>query len=137
MASMRWSVVAALLLASCLAADAQQVTLRGKLTSHQGKPVLTTADHKRIFLSGDEPTTGVLRDKRLEGADFEVVGKRKAPDSIEVDPIHTKAMFVWKNGKRYLVTYWCETCSIRTYTPSVCWCCQEDTQLDLRPADEK
>jgi hypothetical protein len=34
-----------------------------------------------------------------------------------------------------MVTYWCEVCAIRTYTPGECMCCQENTELDLRDPD--
>ena len=72
----------------------------------------------------------------LSGMELELIGKFSAPDLFTVDPIHTRAMFVHKNGKRYLITYWCELCAIRTYTPGKCWCCQQETQLDLRESDK-
>lgn len=84
-----------------------------------------------VRLNGDEPTLGVLQDKRLEGADLELMGKQTAPGQFTVDPIHTRALFVHKDGKKLLVTYWCDVCYIRTYTPGRCWCCQDDTTLDL------
>jgi hypothetical protein len=49
-----------------------------------------------------------------------------------VDPIHLKAMFVYRGGRRLVVTYWCAICSIRTFTPGTCVCCQEETDLDPR-----
>jgi len=55
---------------------------------------------------------------------------------FEVDPIHTRAMFVHKDGKRLTISYWCEVCYIRTYTPGTCVCCQKYTDLDLKDADE-
>ena len=54
-----------------------------------------------------------------------------------VDPMHTKAMFVYKDGKKSRITYWCDLCSIRTYTPGICMCCQQETQLDLRDPDKE
>ena len=85
---------------------------------------------------GDEPTKGVLNDKRLAGFDLEAKGHFTAPDKFLVDPIHTKAMFVHKDGHVKVITYWCDVCSIRTYTPGPCWCCQKETLLDLRDPDE-
>jgi hypothetical protein len=41
-------------------------------------------------------------------------------------------MFVHQGGKRLFVTYWCDVCSIRTYTPGLCLCCRKETDLDLR-----
>ena len=103
---------------------------RGKLTSGPGgKPALESSGGV-LLLTGDEATMGVLKDPRLAGADFEVHGKLEA-GTVSVNPIHTRALFVHKNGKRLLVTYWCDVCYIRTYTPGRCWCCQDDTRLDL------
>lgn len=125
------------LAAACLAEAPQSVTVRGKLVQPPGRPpAIETADGKRIALSGDAPTTGVLKDKRLAGFDLEAKGQFTSPDQFTVDPIHTKAMFVFKDGKAKLITYWCDLCSIRTYTPGVCWCCQEETTLDLRDPNQ-
>ena len=108
-------------------------SLRGRLRQLSGnKSALETASGKLVEVRGDEPTTGVLNDRRLAGQDLELIGERKSTDLFLVDPIHTKAMFVHKDGKRYFITYWCDICSIRTYTPGKCWCCQEETRIDLR-----
>jgi hypothetical protein len=118
--------------AFCLAAD-PATTLKGKLIKGPGdKPALRTSDGKLIFLTGDDDTVGVLNDARLANADFEVIGTSTGPDQFAINPIHTRAMFVHKGGKRLLVTYWCDVCAIRTYTPGICWCCRENTELDLR-----
>ena len=107
-------------------------SIRGKLTQRDGKPALELTDHKLVALDGDEPTRGVLNDKRLAGADMEATGHFTNPGLFTVDPIHTKALHVYKDGKRHTISYWCDTCSIRTYTPGICWCCQQETALDLQ-----
>jgi hypothetical protein len=106
-------------------------TIRGKLTQRDGKPALELSDHRLIAVDGDESTRGVLNDPRLAGADLEAVGHLTSPNLFVVDPIYTKAMHVYKNGKRLSISYWCATCSIRTYTPGNCVCCQQWTDLDL------
>lgn len=108
------------------------VSLRGKLDQRQGQPpVLTMAGGRTVTLEGDDQTTGVLRDPRVNGMDFEVIGSQVG-DTFRILPIHKRAMFVHQNGKRLFVTYWCAVCAIRTYTPGVCLCCQDQTALDLR-----
>jgi hypothetical protein len=107
-------------------------TVRGKLTQRDGKPALELSAQKAIALDGDQPTLGVLNDKRLAGADLEAAGHFANPALFVVDPIHTKALHVHKNGHRHTISYWCDTCSIRTYTPGPCWCCQQETALDLQ-----
>ncbi len=110
--------------------------VRGRLTQREGENgFLTTEGGKSLRLFGDEPTIGVLNDPRLKDADFEVGGRVRAPGEFEIDPIHTRSLFVHQNGKRLMVTYWCDICYIRTFTPGVCWCCQEWTRLDPKDPD--
>ncbi|MBI3680238.1 MAG: hypothetical protein HY235_07550 [Acidobacteria bacterium] len=109
------------------------ITLRGKLTRREGRPAaLALADGKTVPLEGDEQTTGVLRDARLDGLEMEATGSLTPGGSLRILPIHKRALFVHQNRKRLFVTYWCEVCAIRTYTPGKCWCCQQETALDLR-----
>lgn len=111
-------------------------SVRGSLTEAAGRPAIRTAEGKLVFLHGDEQTEGVLRDDRVKGADFEAVGRYTAADQFEIDPIHKRNLFVHKDGKRLMVTYWCDVCAIRTYTPGKCMCCQDETAIDLREHDE-
>lgn len=129
-----WQVLLALL----ILAPASGETIRGKLRQAEGKPpAIETAAHKMIWLDGDESTKSVLKDKRLAGFDMEAKGHFTAPDRFLIDPFHTNAMFVRKDGRLKVITYWCDLCSIRSYTPGPCWCCQQETTLDLRDPDQK
>jgi hypothetical protein len=111
--------------------------VRGKLAlDDQGRPVLRLTDGRVMTANGDEETTLVLHDKRLVGTDFEAIGTVKPDGSLEVNPIHLAALWVYKDGKRLRVTYWCDVCAIRTYSPGLCWCCREETELDLRDPDK-
>jgi hypothetical protein len=110
--------------------------LRGRLKQTGGRAFLERADGGAVLLEGDPPTEQVLRDTRLAGFDLEVIGRLTSPDRFQVDPIHTKAMFVHRDGRRLFITYWCEVCAIRTYAPGLCMCCQQETQLDLRESIE-
>lgn len=123
-----------LVLLSCLPVAlraAEGTAFRGKLVDG---PALEIADGKRLKLTGDSDTLGTLKDSRLAGFDFEVIGVL-AGEMVTVAPIHEAALFAYKDGKRLRVTYWCDICAIRTYTPGLCWCCREDTVLDLREPD--
>jgi hypothetical protein len=126
------------LAASCLAAVQENLSIRGKLTrGSDGKPALGVDSHKLIGLHGDDDTNGVLNDQRILNTDFEAVGHYTSADRFELDGIHTRAMFVHKDGKRLMITYWCDVCYIRTYTPGTCVCCQAYTDLDLRETDDE
>ena len=123
--------------AACLAQSPKPATVRGTLVQRPGQPpAVATSDHGMVSLAGDQPTNGVLTDPRLAGFDLEAKGRFTAPDQFQVDPIHTKAMFIRRNGQLKVITYWCDVCSIRTYTPGPCWCCQKETLLDLRDPEQ-
>lgn len=135
---MRRLALATLFLAMCaMATTVPGISVRGKLTrTPEKQPALDPGDHKLISLKGDEATIGVLNDERLTGTDFEAVGHFESPGHFMIDPITSRSLFVHKNGKRLMVTYWCDVCYIRTYTPGKCVCCQKWTDLDLRESDE-
>ncbi|HEY3743141.1 MAG TPA: hypothetical protein VGL53_25010 [Bryobacteraceae bacterium] len=107
-------------------------SLRGRLKAGDPAAIIASNSPKPILLTGDSDTNGVLGDARLDGTDFEVLGHFTDPGHFDVDKIHTRSLFVHKDGKRLMVTYWCDVCYIRTYTPGKCWCCQKYTDLDLR-----
>jgi hypothetical protein len=112
-------------------------TLRGKLVLRAGKPpALETAEHKLVTLDGDEPTRKVLGDQRLDGFAVEAKGRFTTPDQFLIDPIHTRALLVRQGDKLKMITYWCDICSIRAYTPGPCVCCQRETTLDLHDPDK-
>jgi hypothetical protein len=124
-------LAALLVAAATLSAD--PVTIRGELTASEGgKPAIETADGKSILLEGDADTAGVIRDARLHSADVELTGEFIQPGQFRIGPIHKKSMWVWKEGEKHSISYWCEVCAIRTYTPGICMCCQEETELQLR-----
>jgi hypothetical protein len=131
-----WAIVFASL---CFAADTSgsSVALRGKLVQQDGKAFIETAEHKRVQLEADEPSTKVLNDARLNNSDFEVRGHYAGPDQFQVDPFEKRALHVYVDGKPKVVSYWCNVCYIRTYVPGKCWCCQKETDLDPQDPDSQ
>lgn len=127
--------------ASLYAADPHEHAagiLRGKLSVTPGKPlVLETPEHKLVTLEGDDTSGKVLADPRLNGFEIEAHGRFTAPDHFVLNPSHTHSMLVRKDGKLKLVSYWCDICSIRAYTPGPCVCCQRETELELRDPDQQ
>lgn len=121
----------AIVAASVVQATEAIRNVRGKLTPGV-KPRLA-AESGPLSLTGDPGTMLVLGDRRLAGFDLEVVGEPSGePGLFRVGPLHKRAMFVHRDGKRLMITYWCEVCSIRTFTPGVCMCCQDETAVDLK-----
>jgi hypothetical protein len=111
--------------------------IRGKLTVRNGSATLETADHKQISLLGDETAQKVLSDQRLNGFEVQARGRFTAPERFEIEPSHTHPLLVHKDGKLKLVSYWCGVCSVRSYTPGPCVCCQEETTLELIDPKQK
>ena len=121
---------------STKAPETPSAAVHGKLIQRENQtPAIETADHKLIVLAGDGATEHVLHDKRLAGLDLQAKGHFTAADRFQIDPFYTRALYVIKDGKRLMVTYWCEICSIRQYEPGPCWCCQRETKLDLHEPD--
>ena len=132
---MRSCLLLAVFAAALAGADSE--TVRGKLTQRPGQPpALETDAHRFIALDGDQPTRGVLNDKRLNGFEMQAKGHFTAPDRFLIDGVHLRSVLVHSQGHWKYVTYWCDLCSLRTYTPGLCWCCQKETTLDLRDPDE-
>jgi len=130
--------VLALALGSLCAAELpSHDILRGKLMVREGKPAaVETVDHKVVELSGDESTTKVLADKRLNGYQVEARGHFTAPGRFSIDPFHTRGLKAVENGKVKLITYYCDVCNIRANTPGPCACCQRETTLSLQDPNE-
>jgi len=128
-----------LLAGSLFAADVRSgVVVRGKLTIREGKPAtLETTDHRVIALEGDDTTSKLLGDGRLNGFEVEARGRYLSPERFRIDPSHNHSLMVRKDGRLKLITYWCDVCSIRAYTPGPCVCCQRETTLDLRDPDQQ
>jgi len=111
-------------------------TLVGKLAIHDNAPAtVETADHKIVTLDGDETTRLVLTDKRLNGFEIQAKGKFTAADKFMIGPSYDRSLLVRQNGKLKMITYWCNVCSIRDYTPGPCRCCQKEMALDLVDPD--
>lgn len=129
----RRALILAPMAALALQAEAKSTVVRGKFTA-TGQ--LTTPKGK-VKLTGDEETRKVLADPRLNGVDFEALGTFTKNNEFTIDPIHTRAIWAYRDGQRLMVTYWCGVCYIRTYAPGECWCCQDDTQLDFKDPNSK
>lgn len=115
----------------------QSVSLRGKLSVREGTPAtIETPDRKLVTLDGDAVTRKVLGDERLNGFEIEARGHFTAPGRFAIDPSHTHSLLVRQNGRLKLISYWCDICSIRAYTPGPCVCCQRETTLDLLDPDK-
>jgi hypothetical protein len=115
-------------------AQAAEACLRGRLVQREGEaPALEPPGGRPVQVDGEQDTMVVLNDPRLAGMEFEVAGRYAASGRFVILPFTTRgAMLVHQDGRRFTVTYWCEVCAIRTYTPGKCMCCQEETELSLQ-----
>ncbi|MFN7924571.1 MAG: hypothetical protein U0Q16_31000 [Bryobacteraceae bacterium] len=132
---MRRRTLLAVVWAASVRAEQGWSAIRGKLTT--GKPARLVSAQGAVELTGDEGTLSVLADGRLKDKEVEAVGETVAGGQFRILPIHKKGLFVLEGGKRLMISYWCAVCSIRTYTPGVCMCCQDETALDLKEKFEQ
>ena len=113
-------------------------TVRGKLLVTEGQPTaVQTAEGRKVALDGDDSTKKVLADPRLNGFEIQAKGRFESPARFVIDPIHTHSLLVNQSGRLKLVTYWCDVCTIRSYTPGPCVCCQKETTVDLIDPDHE
>ena len=125
----RWLVALALAAALNGASVSGDQVLRGKLRQETDKaPVIQTPDVKSYTVSGDDFTKAQMADSKLNGREMELEGRFTGPGHFEATKLYTV-----KDGKRYVITYWCDICSIRTHMPGRCMCCQVPTELQELP----
>ena len=136
---MRFCLCLLALAALGFAADARQpATVRGKLIVQDGQPAaVQTAEGRKVQLDGDDSTRKVLADPRLNGFEIQAKGQFDSTGHFVIDPIHTHSLLVNQSGHLKLVSYWCDVCTIRSYTPGPCVCCQKETTLDLTDPDHE
>lgn len=93
--------------------------------------VLVTDDGKAIPLLRDDRSRFFFVDPRVQ--DRPVVLKVYAYSRMP----YVRLLDAWtvKDGKRFQIRYWCNTCAITTYTPGRCPCCQDDVELQEVPVD--
>jgi hypothetical protein len=118
-------------------AAASERVVRGRLETSPGKPlgpdqplVLLTENGEKYKLSGDEFSEGQLRDGRLAGRLWELEGSLEPDGRFKIHKL-----FTVKDGKRFLVTYFCVVCNIRSHEPGRCMCCQDQTELQELPEE--
>src|SRR5215831_7129528 len=120
------------LLAGLLIAGEKTETIEGKLIVRAGQAAtLETAGHRQIQLDGDQPTRKVLQDERLNGRDIHATGHFTEAGVFMVDPQQKHGLLVHDHDRLKTITYWCAVCSLRSYTPGPCACCDGETALDL------
>lgn len=111
-------------------------TLNGTLSvPNDGPATLQTSDHRTISLAGDDTTMKVLADPRVNGFHVQVKGHYTSPGKFQIDPSFQHSLLVHKDGKLKLISYYCDVCNIRDYTPGPCRCCQRETTLQLIDPD--
>ena len=71
-------------------------------------------------------------DERLRAIDVELLVRRyDAVPMIQILKIHEI-----KDGKKYVVDYWCDICAIVMFETGPCACCQDDNRLRKRLVEQ-
>ncbi len=105
--------------------------IRGKLIQPDSGPVSLDTGSVKIEIRADKDSDSVLHDRRLAPLEIALHGHPIDATHFQLDPFFLKPIYAMKNGKEMLVTYYCDVCSIRYYTPGRCVCCQQETRVDL------
>src|ERR1017187_8181591 len=83
----------------------RSVSVRGKLSVHEGAPAtVETPDRQLVTLDGDAVTRKVLDDERLNGFEIEARGHFTAPGRFAIDASHTHSLLVRQNGRLQLIS---------------------------------
>jgi len=107
--------------------------LQGKLLSLPGEgPVLRIHGKDRPLSATTTYLLHALLDKRLANREVRVEGTAKADGTFQVE-----RLFAIKDGKLYRVRYFCKTCNIEALEPGDCVCCQQPTELEEIPVDNR
>lgn len=122
------------LAAFALSAAEKTETIEGKLIVRSGEAAtLEVAGQKPVALDGDATTRKVLRDERINGFTVQATGHFASGKFV----IEGRGLLVHKHDKLQAITYWCDVCELRSYTPGPCACCEKETALDLRDPEVK
>lgn len=105
--------------------------IRGKLIQRANGPVSLDTGSIKIEIRADKDSDSVLHDQRLAPLEIALHGHAIDATHFQLDPFFLKPIYAVKDGKEMLVTYYCDVCSIRYYTPGRCACCQQETRVDL------
>ena len=91
-----------------------------------------TVDGRICPLVKDFRSRGFWIDPRLRGIDVEVMVRRydKSP------AVQLVGWYALRQGRKYELDYWCDICAIPMYELKTCDCCQGETRLRERLADE-
>ena len=109
------------------------LNLTGKLVLVPGTvPVLRTAKKDYSLAARTSHLFHTLQDKRLADREMRLEGITKADGTFEVTKV-----FAVRDGKLYRVRYYCEVCNIEALEPGNCVCCQQPTELQEIPVNEK
>lgn len=114
-----------------------QTTLRGEVLltpgaahDHEAPVKLRTGDGAEWTLLVEVDHYHTLHDPKLAGRGWEFIGNAKPGNRLEVIRV-----FSIKDGVRHKVQYYCEICHIVSYRPGQCMCCQEEVELQEKPAE--
>ena len=79
------------------------------------------------FLTTDTMTP-VFTDTRVRQRELQITARLYAGDQLETIKVQSV-----KEGKLYDIFYYCDVCSITSYTPGLCPCCRNELEFRETP----
>ena len=93
---------------------------------------IETVDGDLVPIVEDLRGRSFRTDERLRAIDVELLVLRyDAVSMVKILTIHKI-----KDGKKYLIDYWCDVCSIVMFETGPCDCCQDDNRLRMQIVEE-
>jgi hypothetical protein len=150
---LRWAVACALLTggivarSSLAAQDSREVVMRGHAVclDRDGTPLATgaacpdapaggwalrTGDGILHRLSPADPRVVMLTDRRVRARELQITAWQDEDGQLAIVHLYTVI-----DGRLHEPYYYCTTCSIRAYTPGLCWCCQKPFEFREPPVE--
>ncbi len=109
-------------------------TIQVPMDADFGKGVVAlVTDSGEVFpLIKDIRSRGFFMDQRLRDRPMELHVHKYA----RLPFVRLFDAYSLKEGKKFKVDYWCTVCSIATFEPGPCPCCQDEIEFRERPATE-
>ena len=82
-------------------------------------------------LSPGDKRVAMLTDVRVRSRELQIEAWQDADGELAI--VHLYSVI---DGQAHQPHYYCDVCAIKSYTPGLCWCCQEEFEFREPPAED-
>src|SRR5262245_38356375 len=84
----------------------------------------TTKEGKLYKFMSSDPMKPIFTDARVRERELQITAKLRSGDQLEIIKVQSI-----REGKIFDIYYYCEICSITSYTPGLCPCCRGELEF--------